>query len=70
MNQSIIDYQDLPILQAGIPSESLTLALEPEAAALFTKEQKLCRQIKDGKVDMVPFTPGSTFMVIDLGGKN
>ncbi|XP_078322009.1 heat shock 70 kDa protein 12B-like isoform X2 [Crassostrea virginica] len=55
-------------IEAGIPRESLILALEPEAAALFTKEQKLCRQIQDGKVDLVLFTPGSTFMVIDLGG--
>nr|XP_022309127.1 heat shock 70 kDa protein 12B-like [Crassostrea virginica]XP_022309128.1 heat shock 70 kDa protein 12B-like [Crassostrea virginica] len=55
-------------IEAGIPSESLTLALEPEAAALFTKEQKLCPQSRNGKVDLVPFTPGSMFMVIDLGG--
>ena len=47
----------------------MRLALEPEAAALFTKEQNICRQEKDGNVELVPFTPGSTLMVIDLGGK-
>lgn len=43
--------------------------MEPEAAALFTKEQELIRQSKDGKVNLVPFVPKSKFMVVDLGGK-
>ena len=43
----------------------MRLALEPEAAALFTKEQNICRQEKDGNVELVPFTPGSTLMCID-----
>lgn len=54
--------------EAGISAESLILALEPEAAALFTKEQELIRQSKDGKVNLVPFVPKSKFMVVDLGG--
>lgn len=45
----------------------MRLALEPEAAALITKEQNICRQEKDGNVELAPFTPGSTLMVIDLG---
>ncbi|XP_061185642.1 heat shock 70 kDa protein 12B-like [Saccostrea echinata] len=55
-------------LEAGIPGESLTLALEPEAAALYTKEQALIRHSSDGKIDLVPFIPNSTFMIVDLGG--
>lgn len=47
----------------------LILALEPEAAALFTKQQRLIRQSKEGKVNLVPFVPKSKFMVVDLGGK-
>lgn len=54
--------------EAGIPAESLILALEPEAAALFTKQQELIRQSKEGKVNLVPFVPKSKFMVVDLGG--
>ena len=45
----------------------MRLALEPAAAALFTKEQNICRQEKHGNVELVQFTPGSTLMVIDLG---
>ena len=41
--------------------------MEPEAAALITKEQNICRQEKDGNVELAPFTPGSKLMVIDLG---
>jgi hypothetical protein len=57
------------ISQADIPGERLTLALEPEAAAVFTKEQALIRHSKDGKTDLTPFPPNSTVMVVDLGGK-
>lgn len=44
------------------------LALEPEAAALFTKEQELIRHTEE-RVKLVPFVPNSKFMVVDLGGK-
>lgn len=46
------------------------LALEPEAAALFTKEQELIRHTEEEeRVKLVPFVPNSKFMVVDLGGK-
>lgn len=47
----------------------MTLALEPEAAALFTKEQELIRETEEERVTLVPFVPQSKFMVVDLGGK-
>lgn len=47
----------------------MTLALEPEAAALFTKEQELIRHTEEERVKLVPFVPQSKFMVVDLGGK-
>ena len=37
----------LPMLQVGIPSESLVIAFESEAAALLTMEQELCRLEKN-----------------------
>ena len=58
------------MLQASIPIESLMIASESEAAVLLTKEQELCRQEKNGKVELLPFTPQSSLMIIDLGGKN
>ena len=58
------------MLQAGIPSESLVIAFESEAAALLTMEQELCRLEKNGNVKLLPFTPQSSLMIIDLGGKN
>lgn len=47
----------------------MTLALEPEAAALFTKEQELIRYSEEDRVTLVPFVPQSKLMMVDLGGK-
>ena len=58
------------MLQAGIPRESLVIAFESEAAALLTMDQELCRLEKNGNVELLPFTPQSSLMIIDLGGKN
>nr|XP_022310181.1 heat shock 70 kDa protein 12B-like isoform X2 [Crassostrea virginica] len=55
-------------IEAGIPSESLMIAFESEAAALLTKEQELCRVEKNGNAELLPFTPKSILMIIDLGG--
>lgn len=46
------------------------IAFECEAAALLTMEQELCRLEKNGNVELLPFTPQSNLMIIDLGGKN
>lgn len=47
----------------------LTIALEPEAAALFVKHLPLDRRV-DGKAgDMFQtFFPGSKYIVVDAGG--
>lgn len=58
------------MLQAGIPSESLVIAFESEAAALLTMEQELCRLENNEYVELLPFTLQSSLMIIDLGGKN
>lgn len=55
--------------QAGIDPERLTLALEPEAAALCCKNLEL-RKVKDGeKASLQSFQTGARFLVVDLGGK-
>lgn len=52
-------------IQAGIPKEHLTLAFEPEAAALYCKQ--LPPEQISGSRDNI-FKPGSRTMVVDLGG--
>ncbi|XP_060608535.1 heat shock 70 kDa protein 12A-like [Ruditapes philippinarum] len=55
--------------KAGIPEDQLTLALEPEAAAIYCKELVVSRakeQKQEAKLQT--FDPGSQFMVLDLGG--
>ncbi|KAL3851684.1 hypothetical protein ACJMK2_015411 [Sinanodonta woodiana] len=56
--------------KAGILSDKLVLALEPEAAAIFCSQisaQQMEIQGTDGKHRHVA-VPGSTVMVVDLGG--
>lgn len=54
------------LCQAGIPSDQLKLALEPEAATIYVmKEAKTVF----GKDNVTTFNPGTKIMVADLGGK-
>ena len=58
------------LIQAGIPHHRLTLALEPEAAAIYAKESLTQRTIgKDKKVQIQTYRPGTKYMVLDLGGE-
>ncbi|XP_053373619.1 heat shock 70 kDa protein 12B-like [Mercenaria mercenaria] len=55
--------------KAGIPVDQLTLALEPEAAAIYCKEIVVSRAKEQGKeAQSQSFSPGAQFMVLDLGG--
>lgn len=55
--------------QAGIPEQQLTLAYEPEAAAVFCKESKIKKKQKAGqKAELLSLGAGSKFMIVDLGG--
>lgn len=56
-------------MKAGIPTEQLTLALEPEAASVFVKEMNVKREIIDDVVSLTPYDPGTRYMVLDLGGR-
>lgn len=55
---------------AGIKSNSLTLALEPEAAAIYCKEEIVQKQEKEecDESDLLAFRPGQKFLVLDMGG--
>ncbi|XP_033750848.1 heat shock 70 kDa protein 12A-like [Pecten maximus] len=56
-------------LEASIPSDCLTLALEPEAASLFCKSLPH-GTLRDSKDQLVlgAFQPGSRYMIVDMGG--
>lgn len=55
--------------QAGIDTKMLTIALEPEAAALYVKHLHVERRV-DGKQGDVfqTFSSGSKYIVVDAGG--
>ena len=55
-------------LQAGIEDKQLTLALEPEAAAIYCKQIAIQRFEKDDKTILSAFEPGTKFLLLDLGG--
>lgn len=60
---SWINSSNYFLFQAGIENNQLSIALEPEAAALYCKKQS------DKKGDDL-FQVDSRFLVVDLGGKN
>ena len=47
----------------------MTIALEPEAAALFVKHLSVDRQLDEEGGDLFrTFAPGSKYIVVDAGG--
>ncbi|XP_045193636.2 heat shock 70 kDa protein 12A-like [Mercenaria mercenaria] len=54
--------------EAGIPSEHLTIALEPEAASLFCQHLPVEKLNVGGQVKFSDAKPGTTYMIVDLGG--
>lgn len=58
------------VTQAGIDSEMLTIALEPEAAALYVKYLPVERKVDGNDKEVLQaFAPGSKYIVVDAGGK-
>ncbi|XP_045161325.2 heat shock 70 kDa protein 12A-like [Mercenaria mercenaria] len=53
---------------AGIPNENLKLALEPESAAIFCKEQAINKADGMDGTFLSAFNPGQKYLVADLGG--
>ncbi|KAL3878918.1 hypothetical protein ACJMK2_031244 [Sinanodonta woodiana] len=54
--------------QAGISDAHLLLALEPEAASLYSRQIPLKIEDFDGKSSIVPLSPGTRYIVVDAGG--
>jgi len=67
MNLKILENVFTP-LQAGIPSKHLTIALEPEAASLFCQYLPVEKFSVRGASGFGDAKPGTTYMVVDLGG--
>jgi hypothetical protein len=58
--------------QAGILNNKLSIALEPEAAALYCRYlpvEKLSGSDEDRKSKLMTFSPGAQYLIVDLGGK-
>ncbi|KAL3879593.1 hypothetical protein ACJMK2_031882 [Sinanodonta woodiana] len=53
-------------IEAGIKTENLKIALEPETASIFCRLLPVEKMIEGG--GMVSFKPGSVYMVLDAGG--
>ncbi|KAH3771777.1 hypothetical protein DPMN_173106 [Dreissena polymorpha] len=54
--------------RAGIPSENLTICLEPEAASLFCQYLPVEKFSMGGEKGFSDSKPGTTYMIVDLGG--
>ncbi|XP_052280504.1 heat shock 70 kDa protein 12A-like [Dreissena polymorpha] len=64
-NDSAKQFMRMAAEQAGISSDKLTLALEPEAASLY------CRHLpvkKDGDCSLSTLKAGTKYLVLDAGG--
>ncbi|KAH3833374.1 heat shock 70 kDa protein 12A-like [Dreissena polymorpha] len=62
-NDSSKQFMREAALQAGIQNDSLSIALEPEAASLFCMHVPVEKEAK-----FTPFAVGQKYMVVDIGG--
>ena len=56
------------LYQAGIKREMLSLAYEPEAAAIYMKEAIVQRKLVTEGCYLSKLEPGQQFMLLDCGG--
>ncbi|KAL5019199.1 hypothetical protein ScPMuIL_004921 [Solemya velum] len=68
--QFIFEYFFVKLLslQAGINKDSLTIALEPEAASIYCRYAKLQLKQSEKKQSVGCFAPGTRYAVLDAGG--
>ena len=62
--------RSLFILKAGIETDDLLLALEPEAASLYVRLLPKEMLITEDGAEFKPFLTGTKYMVLDAGGMN
>ncbi|KAK3100136.1 hypothetical protein FSP39_015217 [Pinctada imbricata] len=65
-NEAAKQFMRMAATSAGIPNKRLSLALEPEAAAIHAKEN--FTQRLPGSIHIQRYSPGTKYMVLDLGG--
>lgn len=58
----------ISLLQAGISPDNLRIALEPEAASIYCQYLHTEKHL-GADADIVASPVGTTYMVVDLGGK-
>lgn len=56
-------------IQAGISDNQLSIALEPEAAALYCKILPIEKLAAGYQNNLSVFQPGTKYIVLDLGGE-
>lgn len=69
-SDSAKQFMRICAVEAGIQSENLLIALEPEAASLVCKHLTLQKKLDEdsGEIRLKTFTPGSRYLVLDAGG--
>lgn len=55
-------------IRAGIPTERLTLSLEPEAASLFTRHANVENTSDDTREEIIDLKTGDKYIIVDVGG--
>ena len=66
---NIVCYQTKAGLIDELTSERLCIALEPEAASLYCRILDIVNYDKEADKDKLHMPPGTTYMVLDAGGK-
>ncbi|XP_076115298.1 heat shock 70 kDa protein 12A-like [Mytilus galloprovincialis] len=66
-SDSAKEFMKESAIKAGIPSNQIYLALEPEAASIYG-QYFTANKIQDGGIGEFIVKPGTKFMVADLGG--
>lgn len=56
-------------MQAGIDDTLLSLAYEPEAAAIYCRDIIIQKKTDGEDYSMASLDPGEKFLVLDCGGK-
>lgn len=67
-NDSAKQFMREAAQKAGIKEHNLTIALEPEAAALYCRILPVEKLDVGGQASLGMFKPGTEYMVLDLGG--
>jgi hypothetical protein len=68
-NRKFPIFIHISYFKAGIDPELLTLAYEPEAAAIYCKDLTFQRKEGAEGSNLKSFEPGQQFLVLDCGGR-